>query len=115
MSTPQRVVLGAWLAMIGLATVRSFSQGRGMPQPSVYLGSGVLFTLFFGAAAFLGPLPAALAVGVDVAAVASPYLLGRVTSNGPLDQAARQLDRISGGSGTQPASGPGGSSGNLTP
>lgn len=101
MSGPQRVVFGAWLAMIGLSIARSLGRGSGLPQPSVFLGSGVLFTLYFGAAAFLGPLPAALAVGTDVATLMLPYIQGKTT--GPLDSIAAGLDRISGGSGTHPA------------
>jgi len=102
--TPQRVVLGAWLAMIGLATVRAVAgPNRGLPAPSVYLGSGVLFTMLYGASSFLGPLAAALAVGVDVGAVVAPYLKGQ---SGILDTAASWLDGIAGGpsdTGTQGA------------
>lgn len=112
MSGPQRVVFGAWLAMIGLSIARSLGRGGGLPQPSVFLGSAVLFTVYYGAAGFLGPLPAALAVGTDVAAVMLPYIRGGTM--GPLDSLAAQLDKISGGPGTAPAA-PGGSSGNLTP
>jgi hypothetical protein len=95
----QRVVLWAWLAMIGLATARSVGGGRGLPQPSVYLGSGVLFTLYLGAAGFLGALPAVLAVGTDLTAVALPYLRGQAT--GPLDTIAAALERVSGAAPTQ--------------
>lgn len=112
MNGPQRVVFGAWLAMVALSAVRSFGRGGGLPQPSVFLGSGVLFSVYLGAASFLGPLPAALAVGTDVAALMLPYIRGGTT--GPLDQLAGMLDQISGGTKTAPAS-PGGSSGNLTP
>ena len=90
----QRVVLGAWLAMIGLATVRAIAgPSKGLPAPSVYLGSGVLFTMLYGAAGFLGPLAAAIAVGVDVGAVAAPYLKGQT---GILDTAAGWLDGLAG-------------------
>lgn len=99
MNRPQQWVLGAWLTMIALTTVRSLNQTKGLPQPSQFLGSGVLFTIYFGAAAFLGPLAAVLAVGTDVAALMLPYVKGGGT--GPLDQLAAALDKISGG---QPAS-----------
>lgn len=109
MNSPQRIVLGAWLGIIGLATVRSFAGGKGWPQPSIYLGSGVLFTMLFGAAAFLGPLAAAIAVGVDVGALVLPYAKGG--TSGPLDQLAGALGKISGGT---PAA-PGGGSGAFAP
>jgi hypothetical protein len=104
MSTPQRVVLGAWLAMIGLATVRALGSSKQLPQPSVYLGSGVLFTLLYGAAGVLGPLAATVAVGVDVAALVAPYLRGQ--TSGPLDTLAGFLDRLApSGQPAQPAPG----------
>ena len=94
MSSPQRIVLGAWLAMLGLATARTLSQGRGLPQPSVYLSTAVLFTMLFGAAGLVGTLAAVFAVGVDVAAVTLPYFKG--SSVGPLDQLAAALGSMSG-------------------
>ena len=97
MNGSQRVVLGAWLVMVGLSVARSLGRSAGLPQPSVFLGSAVLFTVYFGAASFLGPLPAALAVGTDVAALMLPYIRGGTT--GPLDSIAAGLDKISGGSG----------------
>lgn len=104
MSGNQRIVLAAWLAIIGLATVRSLGQGKGLPQPSVYLGSGVFFTLLLGAAATpVGGLAAITAVGTDIAALVLPYVRGSAT--GPLDQLATQLDKIAGGSATAPAPG----------
>jgi hypothetical protein len=99
----QRIVFGAWLAMIGLATVRSLGGGKGLPQPSVYLGSGVLFTMLMGAASFVGPLAATIAVGVDIAALVTPYIRGKTT--GPLDQAAQALDKVAGGWNPAPAPG----------
>ena len=107
MNGPQRVVFGAWLAMIGLSVARSLGRSGGLPQPGVFLGSAVLFTVYLGAAGFLGPLPAVLAVGTDVAALMLPYLQGKTT--GPLDSIASGLDKISGGTGSAPA--PGGAPG----
>lgn len=106
--TPQRVVLGAWIAMIGLATVRYVNKSKGLPPPSIYLGSAVLFTLLFGAASVLGPLPAVIAVSADVGALLTPYLRG--SDVGPLNQLASLLDSISGAPATS-----GGGSGSLTP
>jgi hypothetical protein len=92
--TAQRVVLGAWIAMIALASVRyAASNQKGLPPPSTYVGSAVLFTILYGASSFLGPLAAVLAVGVDIGAVATPYLQGR---SSVLDQAASWLNTISG-------------------
>lgn len=111
----QRVVIGAWLAMIGLAAARSFGAGKGFPQPGTFLGSAVLFSMLYGAAAVapIAPLAAVIAVGTDLAAVALPYFKGQRT--GPLDQIASALNAMSGGTtGTaQPA--PGGGQGNLQP
>jgi hypothetical protein len=112
--TPQRIVLGAWLAMIGLATVKAVAgPQKGLPAPSVYLGSGVLFTALYGAAAFLGPLAAVTAVAVDVGALLAPYL-GQQT--GPLNQLAGFLDGLSGGKPAGPgASGVSGTSASPAP
>lgn len=95
--TPQRVVLGAWVALVGLATVRSISQTKGLPQPSVYLGSGVLFTALYGASSFLGPLAAVTAVAVDIGAVMAPYLAGSGSS--PLTTLGGWLNGLAGGAG----------------
>lgn len=95
MSGPQRIVFGAWLGMVGLATARSLGGSRGLPQPSVYLSSAVLFTLLYGAAGIVGPLAAVFAVGVDIAALVLPYVRGGTT--GPLDSIAQGLASISGG------------------
>lgn len=106
--TPQRVVLGAWLAMIGLATVRAVAgPQKGLPSPSVYLGSGVLFTGLYGAAGVLGMLPAVIAVGVDVGALLAPYLKGSTT--GPLNQLAGLLDGLAGAQTASATPAPGGS------
>lgn len=94
MNGSQRIILGAWIAMIGLATARSLGGQRGLPQPGTYLSSAVLFTLLFGAGAFVGPLAAVFAVGVDVAALFLPYVRGSAT--GPLDSIAAGLASISG-------------------
>ena len=128
MNGPQRIVFGSWMAMVGLAVARSLGANRGLPQPSVFLGGGVLFTLYFGAAGFLGPLPAVFAVGTTVAALMLPYIRGS-TGGGPLDTIAAGLDKIAGGTGTHPAasgaaaspagasapSAPGGGEGMLAP
>jgi hypothetical protein len=108
----QRIVLGAWVAMIGLATVRAVTDPlhKGLPLPSVFLGSAVLFTLFYGAAAFLPPLAATLAVGVDVGALVRPYISG---GPAPLDTLATWLDKLNGApaSAAAPAPAPGGGTG----
>jgi hypothetical protein len=91
--TPQRVVLGAWVTLIALATVRGISQSKGLPAPSVYLGGAVLMTMLYGAAGFLGPLAAVTAVGVDVGVVMSPYLAG--SSSAPLNTLAGWLSHLS--------------------
>jgi hypothetical protein len=96
----QRVVLGAWLAMIVLATVRHVSDPnvKGLPPPSFFLGSGVLYTMFYGGAAFAPSLFGTLAVGTIVAAVAKPYIdaRGAIPKSGPIFQLATLLDGISG-------------------
>lgn len=119
MNGPQRVVYGAWLAMIGLSVARSLGRNAGLPQPNIFIASAVLFSGYYIAASFLGAFPAVLAVATDVAVVALPYLRGGTT--GPLDTIASALSSISGDGGPggeaakpKPA-GPGGSSGNLAP
>ena len=111
--TPQRIVLAAWLGMVGLATARTLSQGRGLPQPGVFLASGVLFTMLYGGAAVVGPLAAVFAVGVDIAALALPYFRGATT--GPLDTIASALEQVSGAVAQPGSSTSGGGQGNLTP
>lgn len=116
MSGPQRVVLGAWLAMIGLAAARSLGAGKGLPSPGTFLASGVLFTGYFAAAGFLGGLPAVFAVSTVLAAVAAPYFAGG--NSGPLDSIAAALGKLDGTTpATTPAAAgsPGGGGGNLTP
>jgi hypothetical protein len=94
MNGSQRVVLGAWLAMIGLATARSLTQKKGLPQPGVFLSSAVLFSGYYVLAGFLGVLPAIFAVGTDVAAVTLPYFKGQTT--GPLNTFADALGKLDG-------------------
>ena len=114
-----RVVLGAWVAAMGLTMVRSLTDptAPALPKPSAFLGTGVLFTMLYGASSFVGPLAATLAVGVDVGMVARPYLAG--SSSPPLTNLAAFLGHLDGtgssssGAGT-PASGPGGQ-GDLAP
>lgn len=100
MNQGQRVVLGAWLAMIVLATVRHVSnpsQG-GLPSPSSFIASGVLYTMFFGAAGFAPGLFGTLAVGTIVAAVLKPYIdsKGAIPNSGPIFQLANLLDSVGG-------------------
>jgi hypothetical protein len=101
MSTPQRVVLGAWLSMIVLATVRHVSDpssGGGLPRPPAYISSGILFTMFYGGASFAPGLFATLSVGVVLAAIVKPYAdaKGAVPNSGPIFQLAKLVDSISG-------------------
>lgn len=90
MSGPQRVVLGAWIAMIGLATARSLTSKQGLPQPGVFLFSAVLFSGYYVLASIsvISTLIAVFAVGTDLAVVAGPYLQGRSSF---LDQANTKL------------------------
>lgn len=87
-------VLGSWLAMLGLITVKQVSTHSGLPNPGAYLSSAVLFTLLFGLAGLSPGLAAALAAGTVVGGAVSPYLKGK--STGVLDQAATWLDGVSG-------------------
>lgn len=101
MSRGQRFVLGAWLSMIVLATVRHVSDpssGGGLPPPSGYVASGVLFTMFFGGSAVAPGLFGTLAVGVVLAAIVKPYAdaRGAVPASGPIFQLSRLLDSIAG-------------------
>lgn len=102
MKTGQRVVLGAWLAMIVLATVRHVSTpatSGTLPPPVGYLSSGVLFSMFYGGSSFAPGLFGTLAVGAVVAAIVKPYLDAKgtaVPSSGPIFQLAKLIDSISG-------------------
>lgn len=93
MSGPQRVVLGAWLAMIGLATARSLTSKQGLPQPGVFLFSALLFSGYYVLAGIgpLGTLVAVFAIGTDFAVVAAPYIKDRVPPPG-----STLLDRLNG-------------------
>ena len=101
MNGGQRVVLGAWLSMVVLATVRHVSdpsQGGGLPPPNAYIASGVLFTMFYGAAGFASTLFGTLAVGVVLASVVKPYAdsKGAIPNSGPIFQLSNLLDSLSG-------------------
>jgi len=100
MNTSQRVVLGAWLALIGLQIVRRLTSNTpGLPPPSTFLGGGVYMTAMYTAAGFLDGLPAAFAVGLPIAIVARPYL-GLEQGPSVLQTLGTWLDQLSG----QPAS-----------
>ena len=96
----QAVVLGAWLAMIALASLRQATDPSkgGLPPPSTFLASGVLFTMFYGGAAFAPPLFAVLSVGVVVAAIFKPYANAAAGSaipqSGPIYQLSNLLDGL---------------------
>jgi hypothetical protein len=98
--TGQPLVLGSWLALLGLATVRQvLSPTGGLPSPSIYLGASVLFTGFFVAAAFAPDLFGVLSVGVVVAAVFKPYVNASGTAlpnTGPIYDLSKFLDTLSG-------------------
>lgn len=100
MNGGQRVVLGAWLAMIVLATVRHVSDPAvgGLPPPSNFIASGVLYTMFFGAAGFAPGLFGTLAVGTIVAAALKPYVdsKGIIPNSGPIFQLTSLLDQFAG-------------------
>jgi len=88
-------VIGSWLTVLALITVREVSSQKGLPRPGSYLGASVLMTMLFGLAGLAPSLGAALAAGTVVGVAAAPYIAGRTT--GPLDQAASWLASISGG------------------
>lgn len=88
-------VLGSWLTVLALVTVREVSTQKGLPRPGSFLGASVLMTLLFGLAGLAPSLAAALAAGTVVGVAAAPYIAGKTT--GPLDQAASWLASISGG------------------
>jgi hypothetical protein len=110
MRTGQKVVLGAWLSMIVLATVRHVSDPATtgtLPPPSGYLSSGVLFTMFYGGSGFAPGLFGALAVGAVVAAIVKPYLDAKgnaIPQSGPIFQLSRLIDSISGTQAPAPSS-----------
>lgn len=96
----QAVVLGAWLTMIALATLRQATDPSkgGLPPPSTFLASGVLFTVFYGGASFAPPLFAVLSVGVVVSAIFKPYLNAQagaaLPQSGPIYQLSNLLDGL---------------------
>jgi hypothetical protein len=108
------LVLGSWLAMIVLATVRQVASSTpGLPSPAVYVGSGVLFSLFYLGAKVTpqSRLFGVLAVGAVVTALVKPYLhrdaSGQsvpILNSGPLFQVSNLLDQMSGAA--KPGSGP---------
>jgi hypothetical protein len=98
----QPLVLGSWFAIILLATVRQVtSPTPGLPSPSVYVGSSVLFTMFYAGASFpgLAPLFGVLSVGVVLAALMKPYINSTgatIANSGPIYQLSTLLDSMSG-------------------
>lgn len=115
----QRIVLGAWLAMIAVATIKRVTDPDPLkdhlPPPSVFLGISVLFTMLFGAAAVAPGLAAAVAVGVDVGALLTPYIKAAASGGSPASTAASSLagflDRVSGANAAPPSAVSGGDPG----
>lgn len=85
-------VLMAWAGMVGLITLRQVIGGSKLPPPSAYLGSAVLFTLLWAGSLVAPSFAVTAAVGVDIAALASPYIKG--SGVGLLDQAATWLEKV---------------------
>lgn len=93
-------VLLAWVGMVGLISARyvlaNQAAGKGavasLPPPGAYLGSAVAFTMLWGGTFIAPSLATALAVGLDIAAFASPYLAGKP---GILDQTATWVQKVS--------------------
>lgn len=87
-------VIGSWLVMIGLITIRQIAgDKKGMPQPGSYLGSAILFTMLIGLASLTPALGTTIAVGTVVGAAVAPYMKGQ--STGIIDTMATWLDGIS--------------------
>lgn len=92
-------VLIAWLVAVGLISVRSVvgSQGQPfpavLPKPSLYLGSAVLYTMLWGATFIAPTLAVTLAVGMDVAIFAQPYIQG--SNTGLADSVSSWLNTVS--------------------
>lgn len=92
-------VLGAWVGAIGLITARQLigqkdtaSLVQRLPEPNAYLGSAVLFTLYWLLSLGLPTLAVVLAVGTDVGLIVQPYLQGKP---GLLDQLSGWLQKVS--------------------
>lgn len=96
----RRVVLGSWLAIIALSTIRAATDPvkGGLPTPATFVASGVLFTMFYGGASFAPQLFGVLSVGVVVAAVFAPYLnaQGAIPASGPIFQLTKLISTASG-------------------
>lgn len=94
----QAIVLGAWLTMIGLASLRQATDPSkgGLPPPSTFLASGVLFTLFYGGAAFAPSLFGTLAIGVVISAIVKPYFdsTGVIPASGPIFQLSHLINGV---------------------
>lgn len=102
-------IFGAWLAAVGLTTVRQIAGKSStnlagyMPDPSVYLGSAVLFTMLWGGSFIAPSLAAVLAVGTDIGLIVSPYLKG--SNVGILDTANTWLEKVSPPAASTPSTG----------
>ena len=97
-------VLGGWVAMIGLVTLRQVSTAPGLPQPGAYLGSGIVYTMLYVLAFAAPQLAGTLAIATVLGGLAAPYLKGQP---GLLDQASTWLSNISGGTPQQAPGTPG--------
>lgn len=87
-------VLGSWIVMMGLISIKSIAkEAPEFPKPGSYLGASVVFTMLYGLASIAGSLGAVLAVGTVVAAAAAPYMKGQP---GILDVSAQWLSKING-------------------
>ena len=84
--------------MIGLASIRQATDPSkgGLPPPSTFLASGVLFTLFYGGAAFAPGLFGTLAIGVVISAIVKPYLdaQGAIPQSGPIFQLSNLINGV---------------------
>jgi hypothetical protein len=90
------IVLGALGVMFVLITVRSVTTKPGLPSPSLYVGSLVLFSLWYLLAGVSPGLGGTLAIGTDVSALLAPYIAGG-SGTSPLTQLAGLVQGISGG------------------
>lgn len=103
MNVGQRWVLGSWITMLGIVTVRQVNQEKGLPQPGSYLGAAVVYTMLYGLAGLTPGLAAVLAVGTALAAVAAPYFRNQ-PQTGVVATLTSWLDQIN-GSTAPPAAG----------